>query len=76
MWLGLTTSRIEGDAAGKFTQSLESEALIERVLAIHELERLTGKDLGFPAEEGGRSSAQTWIRELSNGRIPVLQTPR
>ncbi len=56
---------------------LESPYLDQRVLAIHQLQRLTGKQLGF--QPAGRSSASVreWKREVNAGRIAIqpLQEP-
>ncbi len=73
MWLGFTQAQLEGDALTKLVDNLDSEQLIDRILAIYQLQRLTGKDLGYQAGEVNRSAVQQWTRELAAGRVQVLK---
>ncbi len=56
---------------------LESPYLDQRVLAIHQLQRLTGKQLGFQPAGRNSASVREWKREVNAGRIAIqpLQDP-
>ena len=76
LWLGLDTAQLQADEGKKIMTSLESEALIERILAIQQLQRATGKDLGYQAGEPNRTIIGQWTRELSSGKLPLLPVPK
>jgi uncharacterized membrane protein len=56
---------------------LDSSNLDERVLAAHQLRRLTGKDLGYQPGLPNRAVIQQWRRELNSGKVvvPVVNDP-
>jgi hypothetical protein len=72
MWIGLTAAQLEGEGTAKLVDVLDSESLLDRILAIYQLQRLTGKDLGYQAGEVNRASVQQWNRELASGRMQLL----
>lgn len=76
LWLGLDTAQMQAEEGKKILASLENEALIERILAIQQLQRATGKDLGYQAGEPNRTTVGQWTRELSNGKLPLLPIPK
>ena len=57
----------------KLVESLGSSELDERVLAAHQLRRLTGKDLGFQPNLPNRAVLQQWRRAISSS--PALLLP-
>ncbi|MCC6509948.1 MAG: hypothetical protein IT423_12650, partial [Pirellulaceae bacterium] len=69
MWLGLDSAQLSGDGLGKLVKTLESDILLDRILAIYQLQRVTGKDLGYQAGEPSRAATSQWTRELTNGRL-------
>ena len=76
LWLGLDAAQLQADGSQKILASLEHEALIERILAIQQLQRATGKDLGYQAGEPNRTIVSQWSRELSTGKISFLPAPK
>ncbi len=56
LWLGLDTAQLQADEGKKILASLEHESLIERILAIQQLQRATGKDFGYQAGEPNRTA--------------------
>lgn len=71
MWIGLPQAQLAGDGLARLVDLLDSEILLDRILAIYQLQRLTGKDLGYQAGEINRASIQQWNRELASGRIQL-----
>ncbi len=51
----------------KLVESLGSAELDERVLASHQLRRLTGKELGFQPSVPNRAVLQQWRRTITSG---------
>lgn len=76
LWLGLDEGQLQADSGKKILASLEQEALIERILAINQLQRATGKDLGYRAAEPSRTIVGQWSRELATGKIQILPVPK
>lgn len=72
MWIGLKQTQLENDGLKKLVETLNSEVLLDRILAIYHLQRLTGKDFGYQAGEVNRASVQQWNRELASGRLQLL----
>ncbi len=72
MWVGQTQSELEKDGLSTFVAHLDSEVLLDRILAIYCLEAATGKDLGYQAGDANRASIQQWKRELATGNIKLL----
>lgn len=69
LWIGLAPGRLDNDGLTKLVETLSSNSLLDRILAIHQLQRMTGKDLGYQAGEINRASIQQWNRELASGRL-------
>lgn len=76
LWLGLDEGQLQADSGKKIVASLEHEALIERILAINQLQRATGKDLGYRAAEPSRTIVGQWSRELATSKIQLLPVPK
>ena len=76
LWLGLDAGQLQAEEGKKIVASLENEALIERILAIQQLQRATGKDLGYQAGEPNRTIVGQWTRELSSAKLPLLPLPK
>ncbi|MGN6133858.1 MAG: hypothetical protein ACTHOU_05120 [Aureliella sp.] len=72
MWIGLTAAQLAADGPKKLVDHLDSDSLLDRILAIYQLQRLTGKDLGYQAGEVNRASVQQWDREVASGRLQLL----
>lgn len=70
--IGLSPEQLQTDGIAKLVQQLESPRLDNRVLAAYQLQRLTGKNLGFQPHAPNRASIQTWRRELATERLQVL----
>lgn len=76
MWLGMDAGQLQADGGKKILASLESDALIERILAIQQLQRATGKDLGYLPAEPSRTIVGQWSREFSTAKLPLLPAPK
>ena len=72
MWIGFTQAQLESEALKQMVDALDSDVLLDRILAIYQLQRLTGKDLGYQAGEVNRASVQQWNREIASGRLQLL----
>lgn len=72
MWLGMTQAQLQNEGLSAMVGVLDSEVLLDRILAIYQLQRLTGKDFGYQAGEVNRASVQQWNRELASGRLQIL----
>ncbi len=60
----------------KLVESLGSSKLDERVLATHQLRRLTGKDMGFQPSFPNRAVLQQWRRAIaSSPSLLLLDSP-
>jgi hypothetical protein len=60
----------------KLVESLGSAELDERVLAAHQLHRLTGKNLGFQPSVPNRAVLQQWRRAIATGpSLLPIDTP-
>jgi hypothetical protein len=74
VWLGLSRQQLEMGGGKQLVSMLESDQLMDRVLGIHELRRITGKDLGYQAGEPSRAAIQQWQRELAAGALVPAST--
>jgi hypothetical protein len=74
VWLGLSRQQLEMGGGKQLVSMLESDQLMDRVLGIHELRRITGKDLGYQAGEPSRAAIQQWQRELAAGALVPTST--
>jgi hypothetical protein len=63
------------DLLASLTLKLDSSNLDERVLAFHQLNRLTGKELGYQPSIRSRASVRDWRREVNAGRIGIAPIP-
>lgn len=54
----------------KLVEALSSDQLETRVLAVHRLRKLTGKDLGFQPSNPNRAAMQLWRREVVSNKTP------
>lgn len=72
LWIGPTQAQLEKDLLKTIVDILDSEAILDRILAINQLQRLTGKDFGYEAGEPKRASIQQWNRELVTNRLQFL----
>lgn len=68
--VGYSTPELKLSAAERLVNLLESEYLDERILAIYQLKRITGKDLGFQPDRPSRGLIQDWKRLFRTGGIP------
>lgn len=69
---GATDGSPQKDLIPKLVESLGSSELDERVLAAHQLRRLTGKDLGFQPSFPNRAALQQWRRALTSGSLQLV----
>ncbi len=76
MWLGLDSAQLQAEGGKRLIASLEHEALIERILAIQQLQRATGKDLGYRAGEPNKTIVGQWTRDLFSSKLPLLPVPK
>jgi len=73
---GVSDSSKPKELLPKLVDSLGSAELDERVLAAHQLRRLTGKDLGFQPSSPNRAVLQQWRRAIaSSPSILPLDNP-
>ncbi len=70
---GPPEDQLNQEKFAKIVSQLDSPLLAHRVLAIHLLQRLTGKNLGFQPALPNRSSVQQWRREISTNRLALTQ---
>jgi|GEM_PF-2535208 len=68
--VGYSEPELKLNAAERLVNLLESEFLDERVLAIYQLKRITGKDLGFQPDRPSKGILQDWKRLWRSGGIP------
>lgn len=72
---GLMLGSSEDLSASQFLANLvtllDSSQLDERVLAAHQLRRLTGRDGGYQPSLPNRSVIQQWRRELNSGKLTI-----
>lgn len=68
--VGYSEPELKLSAAERLVNLLESEFLDERILAIYQLKRITGKDLGFQPDRPSRGLIQDWKRLWRTGGIP------
>ena len=59
----------------ELVDSLTSEQLPVRVLAAHQLFKLTGKDFGFQPATPNRTAVQQWRRELATNKMGSVLNP-
>lgn len=71
MLVGLTKGDLADEGLAQLIAQLDDTDLISRVLAIYQLERLTGKVLAYQAYAPNRASIQQWRRELATNRLEV-----
>ncbi|MGN6544532.1 MAG: hypothetical protein ACTHK7_05755 [Aureliella sp.] len=71
MWLGMTQAQLQSEGLKAMVELLDSDVLLDRILAIYQLQRLTGKDFGYQAGEVNRASVQQWKRELASGQLQI-----
>lgn len=71
MWLGMPQAQLQSEGLKAMVELLDSEVLLDRILAIYQLQRLTGKDFGYQAGEVNRASVQQWKRELASGQLQI-----
>ena len=67
--VGYSLPEMKLSAAERLVNLLESEYLDERILAIYQLKRLTGKDLGFQPDRPARGIVQDWKRLWRSGGL-------
>ena len=72
---GYPADQLDADAVAKIIQRLESTQLAMRVLAVYQLQILTGKSLGIQPATISRSGVQQWRRELATNRSLLLPVP-
>ncbi len=70
--MGLPIAQLAGEGSSKLVQGLESTQLSQRVLASYQLQRLTGKSLGYQPINPMRSVILQWRRELASDRLKPL----
>ena len=74
--IGASDSLQPKELLTKLVESLGSSKLDERVLAAHQLRRLTGKDLGFQPSFPNRAVLQQWRRAItSSPALLSLESP-
>lgn len=69
---GLPAGQVDPAALAPIVQRLESPQLAFRVLALYQLETLTGKSLGVQPAAVSRTAVQQWRRELATNRDLIL----
>jgi len=67
--IGSPTQEISSGEGEKLVNLLESEFMDERVLAIYQLKRIVGKDLGYQADRPSKGTVQDWKRLLRTGGL-------
>ena len=67
--VGYSNPELKLSAAERLVNLLESEFLDERILAIYQLKRITGKDLGYQPDRPSRGLVQDWKRLWRTGGI-------
>ncbi len=72
---GFPVDQLDAEAVAKIIQRLESTQLAIRVLAVYQLQLLTGKTLGIQPTTVSRSGVQQWRRELATNRSLLLPVP-
>jgi hypothetical protein len=65
---------LENGADKMLVDSLSNSNVDERALAIHQLTRITGKNLGFQADKPSAESIQEWRDLLAQGQIRYPST--
>lgn len=69
---GLPEEQLNGAGLAWLVDQLESDQLVNRVLAFYELQKVTGKKLGFQPSVPNRASILAWRRELATHRLKVV----
>jgi hypothetical protein len=67
--IGSPSKEIDTGEGEKLVNLLESEFMDERVLAIYQLKRIVGKDLGYQADRPSKGTIQDWKRLLRTGGL-------
>jgi hypothetical protein len=67
--IGSPTAEISSGEGEKLVNLLESEFMDERVLAIYQLKKIVGKDLGYQADRPSKGTVQDWKRLLRTGGL-------
>jgi hypothetical protein len=67
--IGSPAIEISSGEGEKLVNLLESEFMDERVLAIYQLKRIVGKDLGYQADRPSKGTVQDWKRLLRTGGL-------
>ncbi len=73
MLTGLTSEQVNQDGLGELISQLGDNDLASRVLAIYQLNKLTGKVLAYLPYAPNRASIQQWRRELATERLKLLK---
>jgi hypothetical protein len=74
--LGSTQADLDGDGLANMVKQLDGDKpLAVRVLASHELYRITGTNLGYQPHNPSKASIQQWRRQLSGNKLNVLPVP-
>jgi hypothetical protein len=66
---GFSDNTLASGGDRKLVDALSSQLMDERVLAIYQLNAITGRDNGFSADRPSPESVQQWQKDLSSGRI-------
>lgn len=67
--------QLEGGADKLLVESLASNNTDERVLAIHRLTKLTGKNMGYHPDKASNESLILWRKALMKGEIRIRELP-
>lgn len=68
-----TQEQLEGGADKMLVDSLASTNMDERVLAIHRLSKLTGKNMGYHPDKASNESLVLWKKALMKGEIRIAE---
>jgi hypothetical protein len=68
-------AQLENGSDKLLVEGLSSPNLDERVLAIHQLAKITGKNLGFHPDKNSVDSLQAWRKLLGRGEVRYVETP-
>ncbi|MFN3191131.1 MAG: hypothetical protein ACE361_11450 [Aureliella sp.] len=73
--LGSEQAELEGDGFTRLIDSLDADNLAERHLGFAELNRLTGRKLGFKPSQPNRASLLAWRREAAMSKLELVKLP-
>ncbi len=71
--LGIKSADLPDNGTNVLVAALESRYLSDRVLALHQLETLTGTDGDFLPHRPSKESLQNWRRKSTSGELQMLQ---